>query len=80
MRHIRNSEQGGRDKRSRAGRFFNNAQPTICGAEPTADDKSKRDAAHLMFYAQAQPARLGHWVQDLCPECMAKVTPAPKSH
>lgn len=80
MRHIRTGNSGGRDKRSRGHRFVNKPAPTICGAEPCMNDLSHQGGAHVMYWAQKQPARLGHWVTDVCPACMAKVTPAPRTN
>lgn len=69
MKHIRKSGHG-RDRRSRGHRFPNNLTPTLCGAEPTVDDVSRKDARHLVeHFSVVRPA----WVETICPACRERL-------
>lgn len=72
--HIRKAGKMRADKRfrtlftkSHTGRAIVNRHGTICGAEPTADDKDRDTAAHLIKHA-AIP-QLAHWTDGICEAC-----------
>jgi hypothetical protein len=66
LRHIRTTDANVKDQRFRfKAAYANKARPTFCGAEPTRDDRSRKDARHLIKHEGLLP----HWTADLCPAC-----------
>lgn len=63
--HIRNIQQGGRDKRTRASRGSNKERATYCGAKPTRDDVSRNTARHYLKHSGIKP----DWAAGLCADC-----------
>ena len=67
VRHIRKSNANVTDHRFRfAVQNINKMTATICGVAPTIDDRSRKDAAHIIeHFAAIKP----EWIAELCPAC-----------
>lgn len=73
MRHIRCTNDKVKDQRFRCTAMYTNKmRPTLCGADPTSFDLSKDGGRHVIKCATEAPARLGYWLADVCPDCIAK--------
>lgn len=67
MRHIRKSNANVTDHRFRSVvSYQNKPRPTLCGAEPTAADHSRKSGIRLIEAARVRP----DWLVDVCPECV----------
>jgi len=70
VRHIRCTDARVTDHRFRGTiTHHNKLRPTICGADPTCSDVSRKDGRHLIRFGDVKP----EWVADLCGDCRDKV-------
>lgn len=69
MRHIRKTDQGGRDRRTTGRRHANNYAPTYCGAEPTVDDMGRKGALQVIDNVRRVP-QIKHHLDGVCESCV----------
>jgi hypothetical protein len=77
--HIRARGEYRSDKRYRtqamqgAGRAIINRAGTMCGADPTFEDTDRKTATHLRESVKVAPARLAHWLDGICRDCLKRL-------